>query len=90
MSFEPPAEEFHSSETMAKATKSFYYTHCLKQLLDKMNAEETKLNDLNRSQYLKNLELLMEATPEHKRKEVESVKDIVEKFKAPEPVVAPV
>ena len=86
LSFEPPAEEYHSCETMVKATKAFYFTDCMRRLLDNMNAQETKLTDLNRTQYLKSLELLREESPEHKRKEVESVIAIVEKFKGPEPV----
>ena len=48
---------------MVKATKAFYYTNCMKKVLDNMNAEEKKLTDLNRSMYLKNLELLREMSP---------------------------
>lgn len=47
----PEAEEFHSIETMSQALKAFYYTYCMKYILDKMNAEETKLSDTNKSKY---------------------------------------
>jgi len=69
---------------MVQASKVFYYTHCMRQVLDSMHATETKLTDLNRMQYLKNMQLLLEASPDHKRKEVENVVKIIEEFKGPE------
>lgn len=63
LSYKPEAEQFHSVDTMTQATQSFYYTYCMKYILDKMTAEESKLSDLNKSQYSQNLEDLRQITP---------------------------
>jgi hypothetical protein len=70
---------------MTKACQVFYYTYCMRQVLDNMNASETKLTDLNRMQYLKSLQMLLDASPEHQKKEVAGVIKIVEAFKDPNP-----
>jgi hypothetical protein len=57
----------------------------MRQVLDNMNASETKLTDLNRMQYLKSLQMLLDASPEHQKKEVAGVIKIVEAFKDPNP-----
>lgn len=76
-------------DTMVKATQIFYYTYCMKYTLDKMNAEETKLSDTNKSSYVQNLNDLMTITPETKKEEVTKLAKIIEDFKEPEPAPLP-
>lgn len=65
---------------MEQATRLFYYTYCVKEILDNMNSAERRLSDVNKGKYIEDLLAVKEIATEKKKKEVDNLIRIVEQY----------
>lgn len=73
-------DEYHSSETAEKAARIFYYVYCLRAVLERMNSDSRRLSFYNRRTYIQNLEHIKDIAPQNKRKDVDRLIELIERF----------